>query len=219
MVDFLCFLYSRESGTRTKMWNLVVIFFYWHANSGFSQSLCSCCVFLIPFTFFYTQSSLVKGLLEVSYYLYYSLFLYLHKSGIRSSFICLTLVSKISHILISIHFFISTGLAQGYSKALHYFSLSLLFYFHEFGTRLFKVLHYVRLHFTFLLIHPTTWNMVFSASPLWVIWHKVRALSAWNPVTASCSSAAVCLFLLLPIYINLHLRVRTGKPKKIWIFS
>ena len=63
---FLRFLYSELSGIRSKTWNLVVAFFYWRANSGFSLSLCNCYVFFIHFAFFfYTPGSLVEGQISV----------------------------------------------------------------------------------------------------------------------------------------------------------
>ena len=148
MVSFLHFVYSEQSGTRSKMWNLVVIFFYCCTNSGFSLSVYNCYLFLIHFTFFYTQGSLVEGFLEVL------LFLYLHKSGTWVSLVSSMLVSKVSYYLnlssllylcesgtrllqdialfpASLHFSTYMSLAYGnLSKHCIISGFTLLFYFH-----------------------------------------------------------------------------------------
>ena len=102
---------------------------------------------LLTFLLFYTKCSLIQGHLEVSYYLRLSLslskchiilvllaFLYLEQSDKRSKLrilwsllggLCWSL--KYHVISISLHFSISTSLAQGYLKASYYLKLHFTF--------------------------------------------------------------------------------------------
>ena len=125
--------------------------------------------------------------------------LYLHHSSTRASLVCSTLVSKVSYLSF-LRFFISVSLAQGNLSRCHIISG---FYF-----------------------HIQTCNIAFSASPLWVVWHKVSTEKVYNLVAASCSSVAVChwstyvnlrpfncsppvLFLFLSLPLTLTCRVNT----------
>ena len=156
-VGFIRFLFSGQSGSRSKMWNLVVIFSYWHANSSFSLSLCNCHVFLIHSAFFYTQCSLVEGHLEVSYLHSFS-FLDLHESGTRVFSVCSTLVSKVSYYLgsYSLLYLHKSGTRASLvysklvSKVSYYLDFSLQLYLHESGTRLVQgvALFQTSLHFS-----------------------------------------------------------------------
>ena len=81
MVGFLRFLYAGQIGTWSKMWSFEVVFFLiFTLFSCLSAIVVFFWVFLIHFVF-YTPGSLVKDSLEVSYYLDYSSFPYLHESG------------------------------------------------------------------------------------------------------------------------------------------
>ena len=94
-----------------------------------------------------TQGSLVKGPLKVSFYLDFSLLLYLHESGARESLVRSSMVSKLPYNIVFSSLLISTNLAQGYHKELFYLSLSSFLSLYCISVRL----HYVQ----------TTRNMAF----------------------------------------------------------
>ena len=179
MVGFLRFLSSEKSSTSSKMWKLVA-----------SR-------FLKFFHFVYTQSNLVEGQvselqqggIQLAFFPWYYLFL---SGSLNSLCVFYTQWSLVKdswgdHIIsITLRFYIFTSLARGHlscaprwSLKYHVISITLRYSISvSLSQSYFKASHYFRLLFAFLLSRPTTCNTIFSASPLCVVWHKVRTQSA-----------------------------------------
>ena len=165
MVGFLHFLWSGQSGTRSKMRNLVVAFFYWRTNSGFFLSLCNC-VFQIHFIFFYNQGSLVKGQVSErqgnSASPWYSLFLSCFLYYLRVFFTQVRLVNgslEVPYYLdySSFLYLYESGTRTSLiysslvSKVSYYHDFSSILYLHRSGTRLLQGVALSQVSFRFLL--------------------------------------------------------------------
>ena len=162
MVGFLCFFFFFTQGSLVQGDLLISLHFATFVSFFNRASQGSCSVNSLRA--FDSQDSLVKGTLEVSYYLSYSSFLYLYESATGASLVRSTQASKISYYLDFFSLIYLHRYGKGYLKVSRYSGFTSLFYFHVY----------------------TTCKMAFSVSPLWVEWHKVRVQSAGNLVAVSC---------------------------------
>ena len=159
MFNFQHFLYPGQSDTRSKMWNLVVTFSFWHTNLGFSLSLqISCflnslCFFSTPWVVLLKVRSESNGGIQLTF----SPFLCFHKPSTSASLVCSMLVSKIYYLDFFLLLYLwrsGTSASLVYStlvSKVSYHDFYLPLYLHRPGTRLLPGIALFRLHFITLL--------------------------------------------------------------------